>query len=446
MKTNPLLSLGVTGLLALPALTFGAMPAGQSTDAPVDWALPSMAIPDRYIVELVDGVDAQVVAGNHGVGADFVFQHAARGFSGTIPPGRLAHLRADPRVLRVIPDRVVVAIGKVTASAAATTTTLAQVIPAGVKRIGATPGTVSYTGSGVGIAVVDTGVDINHKDLKPFGSISFTAYGNSALDNNGHGTHVAGIIAARNNAMDVVGVAPAATLYVVKVLDANGAGTDSAVIAGLDWIAKNAARVSPPIRVVNMSLGRAGNLNDNAIMHASITALYNLGITVVVAAGNDATLDISQQIPAAYPEVITVASTTAMAGTNLYSGFSGVIGADTASYFTSDGTGVTVSAPGEDNENISSTGTISTQGILSTKLGGGTVRMSGTSMAAPHVAGVAALVYQKNKTVRTEDIRDRVSVGALSQGVAPLTSPTSSYTYDGVREGVLNVAGALAAP
>lgn len=442
IRNTSLLVRGLSCFLGLAAI---AAAAGDPTPGPSDRALPSTAISDHYIVELAAGADAGAVAGTHGAAANFIFENAVHGFAGFVPPGRLVSLREDPRVLRVIPDRQVTAIAT-TKAATGGTTVSTQVVPAGVKRIGATPGSVTYTGNGVGVAVLDTGVDLKHGDLKPLGTASFSAFGGTAQDLNGHGTHVAGIIAARNNTIDVVGVAPAATIYAVRVLDASGNGSDSAVIAGLDWVAKNAALVSPRIRVVNMSLGRAGNATDNPVMRASITTLRNAGIAVIVAAGNDATLEISQQVPAAYPEVMAVASTSALPGTNQYKLFSGVIGADTASHFTSDGTGVAVSAPGEDQENIDSAGTISSVGILSTKLGGGTIRLAGTSMAAPHVAGVAALIFQKNPALGAQDIRDRISVGALGQTIAPLNSPTSSYTFDGVREGVLNVAGALVAP
>lgn len=446
MKTTSLVSLS---LCCWAFVSFNSSAAGaedNSGPAPADRAHPSAALPERYLVEVAAGTDAQIVAGHHGVAADHVFQSAVRGFAGKIPPGRLDALRADPRVLRIIPDRRVVAIAQPTAASGGGGGGTTQVVPAGLKRIGAAPGSVRYTGSGVGVAVLDTGVDLAHKDLKPLGTASFSAFGASAQDDHGHGTHVAGIIAARNNTIDVVGVAPAATIYAVKVLDASGNGSDAAVIAGLDWVARNAALLNPRIRVVNLSLGRAGNRDDNPLFRSSIANLRNSGIAVIVAAGNDATLDVSQQVPAAYPEAIVIASTTALAGTNQYRYSSGVIGADTASFFTSDGTGVAVSAPGADQENIDLAGTISSVGILSTKLGGGTTRLSGTSMAAPHAAGVAALVYQKNSTLGAEDIRDRLRIGALNRGVAPLNSPTSSYTFDGVREGVLNAPGALAAP
>ncbi len=448
MNTRALSSLTLCSLLAATAGAFAA--DEELTPIPSDKALPAAAIKDRFIVEVQAGINPRVVAPAHGVAPDFVYQRAVNGFAGHVPPGRLAALAGDPRVVRVVPDRVVVANGKPGTGGG----TASQVVPAGVQRIGAAPGGVAYTGAGVGVAVVDSGVDLNHADLQPLGSASFSAFGASALDNNGHGTHVAGTIAARNNTADVVGVAPAATIYAVKVLDAAGSGSDSAVTAGLDWVAANAASVFPRIRVVNMSLGRAGTLGDNPILRAAVQNLTGSGIAVIVAAGNDASLEVSQQVPSTYPEVIAVASTTAKAGTNDYRSFPGVVVADTASYFTSDGAfnsatgiGVSISGPGEDQENISKAGFIQSVGILSTRLGGGTTRMSGTSMASPHVAGVAALIWQKaiafGQSVTAADIRARIRAGAVNSA-APLDSPTTGYSFDGMREGVLSAPGALA--
>ncbi len=437
-------------LCSLLAATVGAFAADDElTPLPSDKALPAAAIKDRFIVEVKAGINPALVAPAHGVVPDFVYQRAVNGFAGHVPPGRLAGLAADPRVVRVVPDRMVAANGKPGGGG----TTSGQVVPAGVQRIGAAPGAVAYTGAGVGVAVVDTGVDFNHTDLQPLGSASFSAFGASAQDDNNHGTHVAGTIAARNNSSDVVGVAPAATIYAVKVLNAAGSGSDSAVTAGLDWVAANAAVVFPRIRVVNMSLGRAGTLGDNPVMRAAVQNLTASGIAVIVAAGNDASLEASQQVPSTYPEVIAVASTTAKAGTNQYRSFSGVIGADTASHFTSDGAfnsatriGVSISGPGEEQENVTKAGFIQSVGILSTKLGGGTTRMSGTSMAAPHAAGVAALIWNKalwlGTSVSAEDIRTRIRTAAANLA-APLDSPTTGYTFDGVREGVLSAPGAL---
>jgi subtilisin len=155
-----------------------------------------------------------------------------------------------------------------------------------------------------------------------------------------------------------------------------------------------------------------------------------------VAAGNDPSLEASEQIPAGYPEVVAVASTTAQTGSNQCRFLSSPITADTASYFTSDGVSVTVSAPGEEKEDVARSCAITSVGILSTRLGGGTTRMSGTSMASPHVAGIVARYYQQNASYTVDDIRQFLQFDADRIGIAPLNSPTGSYTFDGDREGV----------
>jgi subtilisin len=402
----------------------------------------------RYIVQLRFGARSapEVLASRHGLQPVHVFRSASRGFAAVVPAAVLKQLAADRDVAAVIPDREINATARPSGGGGGGST---QIVPAGVSRIGAQPGGVSYTGLGVGVAIVDTGIDFNHADLA-VASASFSAYGTSAQDDNGHGTHVAGIVAARNNTIDVVGVAPDAALYAVKVLSSTGSGYDSDIMAGLDWVAANAALLSPAIKVVNMSLGRPGTLNDNPAMRQSVQSLYQLGVTVVVAAGNDASLEVSQNVPATYPEVIAVASTAAKTGTSATT--LSPIAADTASYFTTDGAmntsgvGVAISAPGEDAENIAKGNKLSSVGILSTRLGGGTTRMSGTSMAAPHVAGVAALMYQRTSTILPYDVKVDLMTGADRAGTAPLDGRTTGYTFDGEREGVLSAPGALAVP
>jgi subtilisin family serine protease len=407
-------------------------------------------IPDQYIVSVKPGAKAANVLARHGLGAQHRYSTVFEGFCAKVPPGQLARLQADPEVASVTPDREVFAFkpggGGGGGGGGGTTT---QTIPAGVARIGATPGAVTQTGSDVGVAVVDTGIDLLHRDL---GAVDgFSAYGGSAQDNNGHGTHVAGIIAARNNNFDVVGVAPGATVYAVKVLDASGKGSDASIIAGLDWVAANGGEITPPIRVVNMSLGRPGTLDDNPELRTAVQGVTGAGITVVVAAGNDCDMEVSQQVPATYPEVIAVGSTTAKDGTTAYPKLK--ILADTASYFTTDGAwdaeagiGVTISAPGEEQENVAKGYRLSSVGILSLKVGGangGTTRMAGTSMASPHVAGVAALLYQQRGTAMNPELVRACVAGGAMNTAAPLNSPTTCYSFDGDREGILSAPGAL---
>ncbi len=361
-------------------------------------------------------------------------------------------LNANKQVVALIPDRPVHAVREEVNSDrtnSATKTTASrdispQIIPAGVARIHAAPGQLPYKGTGIGVAIIDTGIDLTQRDLK-VSSTCFSAFSSGCQDGNGHGTHVSGIVAALDNTINTVGVAPLSTLYAVRVLDSSGSGSDSTVMAGLDWVLSHANSVVPAIRVVNMSLGRPGSLNDNPALRTLVQSVRNLGITIVVAAGNDALSEISGQIPAAYPEVLAVASASALDGTNAGCPYySGLIFADTASYFTTDGAGVALSAPGEERENISSGCSISSVGILSLKRGGGVVRLSGTSMAAPHLAGVAALLLQKNLgTLDPETVRSILSASAFRIGIAPLNSPTSPYSFDGVREGILSACGAL---
>jgi len=410
-------------------------------------------IADHYILHVKAGADPAAVAANHGLKPNFLYSHALNGFAAQLPPGALKRLAADPNIEAISQDNVVYALGKPGSGGGGTTGGTGQIIPEGVKRIAAAPGSTIYTGSLVGVAVVDTGVDLTHTDLNT-SPTSWSAYGGTGQDDEGHGTHVAGIIAAKNNSADVIGVAPAATIYAVKVLDSTGSGSDADVIAGLEWVLANKDAVSPAIHVVNMSLGRSASSDDSA-MHIAIQNLYSANVTVVVAAGNDPGLEAKDQVPAGFPEVLAIASTTAKTGISGNKRFSPV-GADTASYFTSDGKldpltgiGVTISAPGEDQEDISSV-FLNSVGILSLKLGGGTTRMSGTSMASPHIAGLAAILWDQalanTAAVSPEDIRRRIRSSATLLGSAPLNSPTGGYTFDGQREGVANLPGALSTP
>ena len=229
----------------------------------------------------------------------------------------------------------------------------------GVKRIGAGLVHDSYNnGDRIKIAIIDTGIDEDHPDLDNniMGGENFvskpswrTPDPNKWDDDNGHGTHVAGIIAAEDNNIGVVGVAPGADLYALKVLDRTGSGYVSDVVMAIQWATVN------EIQVINMSLGGAYDIwLDGACLLA-----YVEGLILVAAAGNGG----SVIYPAAYDSVIAVSATNS---------------ADELAYFSSTGPEVELAAPGED--------------IYSTYKGGGYATLSGTSMASPHVAGTAALV------------------------------------------------------
>lgn len=432
----------------------GLSPVGATQACLDPDLLPSAArVPCQGILVFSPGTsaaDREAIIGETGASLrhNFTLVNAAAVF---VPSeGVLSGLLAHPGIVEIIPDRLVSIVKKPSNpgnSGGGGGGEGGQTTPSGVTRIGAVG--LGLSGAGVGVAVVDTGLDEGHADLN-VAIECFTAY-SSCQDDNGHGTHVGGIIGALDNTIDVVGVAPAVTLYAVKVLNQNGSGYDSDIMAGLDWIALNAAGLNPPILVANLSLGRNGSLNDNQALRASFQALHSLGVSVVVAAGNDSSKEVKNKVPATYPEVMAVASTTTTDGGNKCRRYSGFIAADTASYFTTDGVfnastgiGVTISAPGAQKEDINKGCFIKTVGILSLQLGGGTTRKSGTSMASPHVAGLVALMAEVQASVGLsldpEAARSALQSTSSQAGMAPLDSPAGGYSFDGEREGIASVA------
>jgi subtilisin len=334
----------------------------------------------RYIVVLKDAVDSDAVASLHanryGAEVDNVYKYALHGYSAVIPNARIAALRQDENVSFVSEDRTVEA--------------LAQQAPTGIRRIGASSDGVTQTlandGAGIGVAVIDTGIQLDHPDLAPVRAGKNCVRRNRPpADDNGHGTHVSGTIAARENGTGVVGVAPGASLYAVKVLNSQGSGTWSQVICGIDWVTANAAT----IKVANMSLGGSGTVtpsnadctNGNSdALHTAICRSVKAGVTYAVAAGNSAANSTSYT-PAGYAEVITVSALSDSDGAP-----GGVGGSpscrtgerdDYFASFSNYGAPVDIAAPGVC--------------IYSTWLGSGYNTISGTSMATPHVTGAAAL-------------------------------------------------------
>jgi subtilisin family serine protease len=343
-----------------------------------------------------------------------------------------------------------------------------QLISYEVQRVGIPEN--GSDGTGIGIALLDSGIDFAHPDLAPAPNSAATAYnalapGSSCQDDGGHGTHLSGLIAAQNSSIGIVGVAPAAKLYCIKVLDSTLSGPDSAVMAGLDWVLQNYNKVSPPIRVVNLSFGRpfaTGETLANSPLRPLIQSLYKAGIVVVAAAGNDPNVEISQVVPAGFPEVLAVASSITTNGIRtcfLFGLDLPSVLADTASGFTTDGAGVTTSAPGEERSDIVFLGTECVgllYGTLSTTLNTGGVTRKlvpglqearGSSFSTALVSGVVARVIQKQLVPATfngaevEGIRKWIQNHASRVGAAPLDHPWAgtiyNYTFDGVREGIV---------
>ena len=258
------------------------------------------------------------------------------------------------------------------------------------------------------VAVVDTGIKLDHVDLAaniaPGLGTNCINPGQPPNDDHGHGTHVAGTVAAAFNGQGVVGMATNAQLIPVKVLDSTGFGTDAQVICGLDYVAA-LAQSQPGPYVVNMSLGdpnRPGETTcGSSALHQAICDLTDAGVTVVAAAGNDGT-DAASFVPAAYDEVIAVSAFTDFDGQRSFAGcqadFSdyGYQCDDTLADFSDYGSVVDVTAPGVH--------------VLSDWIDGGLNTISGTSMAAPHVAGAAALVLGANPSLTPAQVRSAARV------------------------------------
>lgn len=228
-------------------------------------------------------------------------------------------------------------------------------LPWGVKRVNAAGAWPYVTGAGVKVAVIDTGIDYTHPDLAPnykggWNAVTMTI---DPMDDQGHGTHVAGTVGAVRDGKGVAGVAPLAELYGVKVLDKNGSGQYSWIVAGIEWAVEN------KMQVINMSLGgRSGTAALAEVMKVA----HKAGIAIVCAAGNDSG---AVNFPARYPEAIAVSASASN---------------DSIASFSSRGPEIAVIAPGVS--------------VYSTRKGGGYTSMSGTSMASPHAAGLAALAVE----------------------------------------------------
>jgi subtilisin family serine protease len=332
---------------------------------------------NRYIVVLKQAVDPAAVANIHaqkyGAGVDAVWGHALRGYSAVIPNDRVAQLRADDTVSYVEAD------GEATIAA--------QTLPWGIDRVDADlSSTAAGNGSGAvgntNVYVIDTGVEPGHPDLNVVSFVNFAKGGGRTTDCNGHGTHVAGTIAAKDDAQGVVGVAPSAPIYAVKVLNCNGSGQWSWIISGINWVTANHGANA----VANMSLGGgASEAVDDAVRNSAAS-----GVFYAVSAGNSGANACSQS-PA-----------RAGAGTN--NGIATVAATDSSNReasWSNYGSCVDIWAPGVS--------------VLSTWMGGGYNTISGTSMASPHVAGGGAL-YRSRTAASVGQVESALKAAATTPG------------------------------
>jgi len=321
-------------------------------------------------------------ANAYGLQVTAEYHHVLNGVAAVVPAGRLRALQNDPRVAYVEADMEM--------------SIQVQTTPTGLPRAFATSNTnIDIDGSDdfrvdVDVAVLDTGIDRQHPDLNVVGGIDCTSRqgcraGTTGDDDHYHGTHVAGTIGALDNGIGVVGVAPGARLYAVKVLNRRGSGTTSGIIAGIDWVVAQGT-----IEVINMSLGGSGvssayrTAMDNAVAH---------GVVVVVAAGNS-DANANNYSPAYVPSAITV---SALADFNGLAGGGAAATCradvdDTIADFSNWGSAIDIMAPG--------VCILSTYPIEEGSYG----TISGTSMASPHVAGAAALLASRNNPNNAADV------------------------------------------
>jgi subtilisin len=369
-------------VLAFAGLAFTAPASATASTAPYIVVFKTSSAPASRVA-------TSAIARAQDITTSHRFDDAVHGFSARLDKSDLAAIRKDPRVAEVVKDLPVKATGLVPV-------TVGDNIPTGVRRLGAAVGTSVRQASTANVAVIDTGIDLKHPDLNAVSGTDCTGNG-TAQDGNGHGTHVAGIIGARNNGSGAVGVAPGTKLWAVRVLGSDGSGYTSAVICGIDWVTstRTDSNTANDIAVANMSLGGGAAPNVNCgrtvgdPMHIAICNSVAAGVTYVVAAGNSST-DEQTFSPANYPEVLTVTSVSDS------DGLPGGIGGSVSCVGNADDSAASYSNFATRAVDIAHTVAAPGSCIRSTYPGNQYATMSGTSMASPHVTGLVALCEGEN--------------------------------------------------